>query len=78
MAETRTYAHSSFSSLVQSLLPKDTLLRTYFIVHFNIKTNRCLCVCECIPDSLKMGTGRGGERSLSYIGFQMVACMMID
>ena len=23
------YAHSSFSSLVQSLLPKDTLLRTY-------------------------------------------------
>ena len=29
MAETRKYAHSSFSSLVQSLLPKDTLLRTY-------------------------------------------------
>ena len=27
----RKYAHSSFSSLVQSLLPKDTLLRTYFI-----------------------------------------------
>ena len=25
----RNYAHSSFSSLVQSLLPKDTLLRTY-------------------------------------------------
>ena len=25
----RKYAHSSFSSLVQSLLPKDTLLRTY-------------------------------------------------
>ena len=23
------YAHSSFSSLVQSLLPKDTILRTY-------------------------------------------------
>ena len=23
------YAHSSFSSLVQPLLPKDTLLRTY-------------------------------------------------
>ena len=23
------YAHSSFSSLMQSLLPKDTLLRTY-------------------------------------------------
>ena len=23
------FAHSSFSSLVQSLLPKDTLLRTY-------------------------------------------------
>ena len=27
----RLYAHSSFSSLVQSLLPKDTLLRTYLI-----------------------------------------------
>ena len=26
----RKYAHSSFSSLVQSLLPKYTLLRTYF------------------------------------------------
>ena len=26
----RKYAHSSFSSLVQSLLPNDTLLRTYF------------------------------------------------
>ena len=25
----RNYAHSSFSSLVQSLLPKDTLLRKY-------------------------------------------------
>ena len=25
----RKYAHSSFSSLVQSLLPRDTLLRTY-------------------------------------------------
>ena len=25
----RKYAHSSFSSLVKSLLPKDTLLRTY-------------------------------------------------
>ena len=25
------YAHSSFSSLVQSLLPRDTLLRTYFM-----------------------------------------------
>ena len=25
----RKYAHSSFSSLVQSLLPKDTILRTY-------------------------------------------------
>ena len=25
----RKYVHSSFSSLVQSLLPKDTLLRTY-------------------------------------------------
>ena len=25
----RIYAHSSISSLVQSLLPKDTLLRTY-------------------------------------------------
>ena len=25
------YAHSSFSSLVQSLLPKDTLLRTYLL-----------------------------------------------
>ena len=25
----RKYAHSSFSFLVQSLLPKDTLLRTY-------------------------------------------------
>ena len=25
----KKYAHSSFSSLVQSLLPKDTLLRTY-------------------------------------------------
>ena len=25
------YAHSGFSSLVQSLLPKDTLLRTYLI-----------------------------------------------
>ena len=25
----RKYAHSGFSSLVQSLLPKDTLLRTY-------------------------------------------------
>ena len=24
------YAHSGFSSLVQSLLPRDTLLRTYF------------------------------------------------
>ena len=24
------YAHSSFSSLVQSLLPKDALLRTYW------------------------------------------------
>ena len=24
------YAHSSFISLVQSLLPRDTLLRTYF------------------------------------------------
>ena len=34
------YAHSSFSSLVQSLLPKDTLLRTYlpikvlYLYHF--------------------------------------------
>ena len=28
----RKYAHSSFSSLVQSLLPKNTLLRTYVIV----------------------------------------------
>ena len=27
----RKYAHSSFSSLVQYLLPKDTLLRTYLI-----------------------------------------------
>ena len=26
------YAHSSFSSLVQSLLPKDTLLRTFEIM----------------------------------------------
>ena len=26
----KNYAHSGFSSLVQSLLPKDTLLRTYF------------------------------------------------
>ena len=29
MAETGYYAHSSFSSLVQSLLPKRALLRTY-------------------------------------------------
>ena len=27
----RKYVHSSFSSLVQSLLPKDTLLRTYLL-----------------------------------------------
>ena len=26
----RKYAHSGFSSLMHSLLPKDTLLRTYF------------------------------------------------
>ena len=26
------YAHSGFSSLVQSLLPKDTLLRTYLML----------------------------------------------
>ena len=25
-----------------------------FIVHLNITTNIYLCVCECIPDSLKM------------------------
>ena len=28
-----TYAHTSFSSVVQSLLPKDTLLRTYYTQH---------------------------------------------
>ena len=29
LAWPRKYSHSSFSSLVQYLLPKDTLLRTY-------------------------------------------------
>ena len=29
LARPRKYAHSSYSSLVQSLPPKDTLLRTY-------------------------------------------------
>ena len=32
----RKYAHSSFSSLVHSLLPKDTIFRTYFM-----KINTC-------------------------------------
>ena len=30
------YAHSSFSSLVQSLLPRDTFLRTYWHVQSNM------------------------------------------
>ena len=29
------YAHSSFSSLVHSMLPKDTLLRTHLIEKLN-------------------------------------------
>ena len=39
------YAHSGFSSLVQSLLPKDTLLRTYWRevdksnIHMDFKRN---------------------------------------
>ena len=33
----RKYVHTSFSSLVQSLIPKDTLLRTYFhIMEYNM------------------------------------------
>ena len=34
----RKYAHSSISSLVQSLLPKDTLLRTYSTNGANFQT----------------------------------------
>ena len=43
----RKYAHSSVSSLVQSLLPKDTLLRTYYqlsktsILNGGFKQKRC-------------------------------------
>ena len=43
----RKYAHSSFSSLVQSLLPKDTLLRT-----FDFTTAGdwdCVAAVDCLP-----------------------------
>ena len=49
------YAHSGFSSLVQSLLPRDTLLRTYSqqnIVAYSIiqllqgKTSSRMCVFD--------------------------------
>ena len=37
------YTHFGFSSLVQSLLPNDTLLRTYFLLKLDvIKTNSYL------------------------------------
>ena len=64
-------------SIVQYILIPYLQYVLSFTVHLNIKTNIYLCVCECIPDSLKMGTWRGGERSLPYFVFQMVACMKI-
>ena len=34
----RKYAHSGFSSLVQSLISRDSLLRTY-LIRFNVSRN---------------------------------------
>ena len=38
-------AHSSFSSLMQSLLPKDTLLRTYCTALYPLRPNMHLTCC---------------------------------
>ena len=54
----RKYAHSSFSSLVQSLLPKDTLLRTYFTI-FALVLTKALpkrCFLNFCPYSIQSHT----------------------
>ena len=55
----------------------EILLIVCTIFHCYIKTNRYVCVCECIPGSLKMGTGRGGELESALYNFQRDACMKI-
>ena len=39
----RKYAHCSFSFLMQSLLPKDTILRTYLTVRLEPSLNIYVC-----------------------------------
>ena len=44
------FAHSSFSSLVQSLLPKDILLRTYIVFDFTTAGDwDCVAAVERLP-----------------------------
>ena len=43
LASLRKYAHSSFGSLLQSLLPKDTLLRTYSFCGSFVIFMSCVC-----------------------------------
>ena len=61
------YAHSSFSSLVQSLLPKDTLLRTYQKRQIDgVSTNRLLDVWKTLLSFSKYFSSNTFSQNISH------------
>ena len=85
----RKYAHSGFSSLVQSLLPKDTILRTYLIAKISCRSDVLIIngpahgilvlkvshlTTDCFDDRLPVSTADANKFGRERVGEDFFVC----